>query len=82
MRLLSFRKRQASTSSSIEERKDGKYTLCCAITEPDGNILKIELCMSSRLQAEDMQKKFDKEPESVYHRLLSVLSGDADYVLQ
>jgi hypothetical protein len=81
MRLLSFKKRQATTASAIEKRDDGKYTLCCSITEPGGNVLKLELCLSSRLQAESMQKKFDKEPESVYRRLLSVLSADADYVL-
>ena len=82
MRLLSFKKRGASMSSSVEARADGKYTLCCSITEPSGNILKVELCVASRLQAEDMQKKFNKEPESVYRRLLSVLSADVDYVLQ
>ncbi len=82
MRLLSFKKRQAKLASSVEKREDGKYNLHCEITEPGGNILKIDLCVASRMQAEDMQKKFDKEPESVYRRLLSVLSGDADYVLQ
>lgn len=82
IRLLSFKKRGASATSSIKQREDGKYTLYCSITEPGGNVLQIELCMSSRLHAEDMQKKFDKDPESVYRRLLSVLSGDVDYVLQ
>lgn len=81
MRLLSFKKRQATTTSSVEQREDGKFTFRCAITEPGGHILNLELCMSSRLQAEDMQKKFDKEPESVYRRLLAVLSADADYLL-
>lgn len=81
MRYLSFQKRGATASSSIEKRSDGKYTLHCEIKEPVGDILRVDLCISSRLQAEDMKKKFDKEPESVYRRLLAVMSADADYVL-
>ena len=82
MHLLSFKKRQASMESSVEKRADGKFTLHCEITEPAGDVLRLDLCMSSRLHAESMKKKFDKDPESVYRRLLSVLTGDVDYVLQ
>ncbi len=82
MQLLSFKKRQAKTASSVSQRKDGKYQLHCEITEPGGDVLNIDLCIASHALAEEMQKKFDKDPESVYRRLLSVLSGDVDYVLQ
>ena len=81
MRYLSFQKRNATPASSIEKRSDGKYTFHCGIKEPEGDILRIDLCVSSRLQAEAMKKKFDKEPESVYRRLLAVITEDADYVL-
>ena len=79
---LSFKKRQAKSFSSVTKREDGKFVLHCEITEPGGSVLSLDLCMTSRLHAEDMQKKFEKDPESVYRRLLSVLSGDVDYVLQ
>ena len=82
MHLLSFKKRNAAMASSVEKREDGKYTLHCEITDPGGDVLRLDLCMSSRLHAEGMKKKFDKDPESVYRRLLSVLTGDVDYVLQ
>ena len=82
MQLLSFQKRNATMSSSVEKREDGKYTLHCEIDEPGGGILKVDLCVASYMQAEDMKRKFDKDPESVYRRLLAVMSGDADYVLQ
>ena len=82
MHLLSFKKRNATMASSVEKRQDGKFILHCEIIEPHGDVLRLDLAMSSRLHAEGMKKKFDKDPESVYRRLLSVLTGDADYVLQ
>lgn len=81
MRFLSFQRRGATPSSRVEQREDGKYTLHCEITDPVGKLLCMDLCMASRLQAEDMKKKFDKDPEDVYRRLLSVMTWDADYLL-
>ena len=81
MHLLSFRKRGAKSASSVTERADGKYLFHCEITDPHGTVFNVDLCMSSRLQAEGMKKRFDKDPEGVYRRLLAVLSADADYVL-
>jgi hypothetical protein len=81
MRYLSFRKRKAEMASSVEQREDGKYIFHAEITDPRGDLLRLDLCMASRLQAESMKRKFDKDPESVYRRLLSVLTEDADYVL-
>ena len=81
MHLLSFRKRKATSFSSVVERADGKHIFHCEITDPSGAVFSVDLCMSARLQAEAMKKRFDKDPEGVYRRLLSVLSGDADYAL-
>lgn len=81
MRFLSFQKRNAAPSSSVTERPDRKYNLHCAITEPNGSILSLDLCVSSRLQAEEMKARFDKEPEGVYRRLMAVISGDPEYVM-
>lgn len=82
LRLLSFRKRNATYTATVQERADHKYTLRCEINDPNGSLLSLELCVPSRLQAETMQKKFEKEPEGVYRRIISVLSGDAEYALQ
>ena len=81
MHLLSFRKRKAKSFSAVTEREDGKYLFHCEITDPHGAIFSVDLCMSARLQAEGMKRRFDKDPEGVYRRLLAVLSADADYVL-
>ncbi len=81
MRLLSFKKRRAKLKASVTERADGKYTLHCEISDPLGSILSVDLCAPSRLQAEEIKRRFEKEPETTYRRLLSVLSGDADYAL-
>lgn len=81
MRFLSFRKRNATPASAIERREDGKYVFHCEIADPVGKLLSVDIAMASRLQAEEMKKKFDKDPEDVYRRLLSVLTWDADYLL-
>ena len=81
MRYLSFRKRKATMASSVEQREDGKYVFHAEITDPRGDVMRLDLCVASRLQAESMKKKFDKDPESVYRRLLAVITEDADYVL-
>ena len=81
MRFLSFKRRGATPSSRVEQREDGKYTLHCEITDSVGKLLCMDLSMASRLQAEEMKKKFDKDPEDVYRRLLSVMTWDADYLL-
>ena len=82
LRLLSFRKRQADCSCEITEREDHTYDLHCCITDPRGSLLDLTLGMGSRLQAEAIRTRFEKEPETFYKRLLSVLSGNADYALQ
>ena len=82
LRLLSFRRRNADFRSEIIERDDRKFDLHCEITEPGGALLKLDLCVPSRLQAEAMQKKFEKEPEGVYRRIIAIMSGDAEYALQ
>lgn len=81
MHLLSFRKRNATFGSFVTERKDGKHLFHCEITDPSGTLFSVDLAMSSRLQAEDIKRRFDKDPEGVYRRLLSVLSEDIDYVM-
>ncbi len=82
LRLLSFRKRNATCKSEVRERADHRYTLHCEISDPEGELLRVDLCVSSRLQAERMEKKFGKEPEEIYRRMVAVLSGDAEYALE
>lgn len=82
LRLLSFRRRNAKFSSEVGERADGKFTLHCEITDPEGSLLNLDLCVPSRLQAEAMQKKFEKEPEGIYRRIVAIMAGDAEYALQ
>ena len=75
-------KRNATCKSEVRERADHRYTLHCEISDPEGELLRVDLCVSSRLQAERMEKKFEKEPEEIYRRMVAVLSGDAEYALE
>ncbi len=79
MRYLSFQKRKATRESSVTQREDGKYVFHCEIRDPQGPLLDLDLCMASRLQSEAIQKNFDKEPEEMYRRLLTVLTEDMEY---
>ncbi len=81
MRLLSFQKRKAHLLASVTEREDHRYVVHCEITEPGGTLFHMDLCVPSRLQAEAIRSRFEKEPETVYRSMMSVMSGDVDYAL-
>ncbi len=79
MRLLSFERLGARASSELVE-KDGKYMLCCSVSDNGGKILSIELSPDTKRHAETMKHNFDERPEFVYRALLGVLTGDINYL--
>ncbi len=80
-RVLSLYMRGASVSSRITERGDGMYAVRCAITEKEGPILSVELSVSSRAHAERIKTYFESKPENIFRGVLSVMTGEVDYLL-
>ena len=80
-RLLSLHRRGATLSTDIEEREDGKLLVRLSITDRDGVMLETVCAVPSRRQAEQICLNFERKPEKSYRGILSVLTGEVDYLL-
>ena len=80
-RVVSLYMRGAKLQSSIETRKDGQYTVHCAITEDAGTLLAVDLSVSSAAQAEKIRRYFESKPEAIFRGMLAVMTGEVDYLL-
>ncbi len=81
-RILSLHRRGASVSTDITEREDGKLEVTLSITDRDGILLKTSCTTSSRRTAEQIVRNFTERPEQAYRGILSVLTGEVDYLLR
>ncbi len=82
MRLVSLLRRGAKVRSEILPRQDGKYLFVAEMTETEGTILKNEIVVSTLRAAEHLKERFDRNPEAIYRGILSVLTGEMEYLLQ
>lgn len=81
LRLLSFRERGAKLFCSSEALAEGGYQLRCGITEPQGEVFRVELRTETRQQAEKMKLQFQDQPEMLYRGLLALLNGEMSYLM-
>ncbi|MCQ2435800.1 MAG: DUF4364 family protein [Clostridia bacterium] len=81
MKLLSFSRRGARSSSRVE--KDGdEYKLTCCVTDNNGKSMEVFLRVPTIGQANKMKANFDLKPEFIYRGMLALLSGDVDYLAE
>lgn len=80
-RLLSLYRRGADLHTSVEPREDGKYLVRLSIADRDGVMLDLACATPSRRQAERISENFEHKPEKIYRGILSVLTGEVDYLL-
>lgn len=81
LRLLSFKKRGAEIRCTHEDLPDGRFLLNCAIIEKKEELLNIQLKVDNRSQLEKIKYNFNDKPEVVYRGVLSLLSGDVNYLI-
>ena len=81
MRLLSFKSRGSQVKCSSNEREDGAYDLHCEIIESRKTVLEINLVVENKQQLERMMYNFDERPEVVYRGVISLLTGDINYLI-
>jgi len=81
-RLLSLKARGATLHTSTERREDGQYLVRLSITEASGVILETTCAVPSERLAEKICRNFERKPEKTYRGLLSVLTGEIDYLLR
>ncbi len=79
-RVLSLYMRGATVSSEIRRRPDGMYSVRCAITEKEGPLLSVEMAASTQLEAEKIKTYFESKPENIFRGVLSVMTGEVDYL--
>lgn len=81
LRLLNFRERGASIETSFQARADGCYDLTCMIHDEGMMSLEVKLVASNSAQLELMRYHFRENPEQIYKGILSLLTGEMDYLL-
>ena len=81
MRLLSFKSRGSDVSCSYTEREDGRFDLHCEVSEKDNKILELGLIIESKYQLDKMLYNFNERPEVVYRGIISLLTGDINYLI-
>jgi hypothetical protein len=81
MRMLSFRLRGSEIKCTGDVRQDGRYNLDCEILENRIPIMKLELVVDSRQQMERLAYNFNERPEVIYRGIISLLTGDINYLI-
>lgn len=81
-RYLQFRLRGAKAKSRVVPLENGKYRLECECSDKDGVYMTTSVVVATKRQAELMKYNFDDRTELVYRGLLSLLSGDVNYLAQ
>ncbi len=81
LRMLSFKSRGSEVKCSGEKRDDGMYEIECEIIENKSTMMKIRLAVDTKEQLDKMLYNFDERPEVVYRGLITLLTGDINYLI-
>lgn len=81
MRLLSFKKRGIVSKCFENKLPDGKYMFSCRVIENKEEILKIDIKVDNKKMLDRMLYNFNDHPENVYKGIISVLTGEINYLL-
>ena len=63
------------------QREDGRYDLRCVVSENGNKILDLGLIIESKYQLDKMVYNFNERPEVVYRGIISLLTGDINYLI-
>lgn len=81
MRLLSFKSRGSDVKCVSNEREDGRYDLKCEIIEKGFKLLELGLVVDTKYQLDKMMYNYNERPEVVYRGIISLLTGDINYLI-
>ena len=82
MRLLSFKKRGSQIKYKSTPLPNGTYEFNCRIIENKEEVLNVTVNVENKKLLDRMEHNFETRPEVVYRGLLSVFSGDVNYLLE
>jgi len=80
LRYLDFKKRGVKISCRVEKRDDGRYNVVCIIKEKDVVIMENSVVVDTENRARRMEDNFRDHPEVVYKGVLSLLSGNINFI--
>lgn len=78
---LTLRRTGTKISCDIEELGPCRYMVKCQITDERGKMLDVSIRVSDRQTAQQIKEHMPSKPESTMRGLLSVLTGEIDYLL-
>lgn len=81
MRMLSFKSRGSDVKCTSAERGDGKFDLHCEVIENQTTLLEINLVVENKQQLDSMKYNFYERPEVIYRGVVSLLTGDINYLI-
>ena len=82
MRYLSFKEKGIYYSVTVGHRPDNKVDMAFTMQEKGESIMEIFIVADNDYQAEQMSYNFQDHPEVIYRSVLSLLSGDANFLLK
>ncbi len=80
LQLLSFKKRGAKISFISEKNGGGGFDVTCKITEAGSELLNMKLKVDNQKELDRMEHSFRDRPEYIYRGILSLMTGEADYL--
>ena len=81
MRLLNFKEKGVKSGCSSAPLPDGRFLFSCYITERGEKLMDLKMTVDNKKMLDRMLYAFDERPEKVYRGLLSVLTGEINYLL-
>lgn len=71
-------KRRAQVRAQVEPRPEGGCTLRLVLDDDGGNLLTLDLLVSSQAEGESLAERFLACPEKTYHGILAALQGPGE----
>lgn len=65
--------RRARVQAVVEPRENGTYTVSLRLSDEVDSLMQLQLMVSTREMAEELVRRFEKEPEQVYAKLIGTL---------
>ena len=74
---LSGRRTECTVTTDDKKRP----VINCAVSDDSGTLMSISAVLESDEQAKKMKENWDSRPEAIYRSVLSMISGEVDYIL-
>ncbi|MCI8332481.1 MAG: DUF4364 family protein [Clostridiales bacterium] len=82
LQYLSFKRDGTKVKLDIKPLYDGRSRISFGFERNEESFFLLDLISDNEKQTERIRQNLDMNPENVYKSILSILSGDADYLFQ